>query len=103
MVTISNGQQAELGLLFEFIRFIFLLFVIVRFNDSRRDVQLLAEEGLLSRFHGGVRVPGSTVENMAHQQRVNLNAAGKARIAQAVAAAVPHNCSLMLNIGTRAK
>jgi DeoR family glycerol-3-phosphate regulon repressor len=72
----------------------------VTLQTVRRDVQRLAEGGLLSRFHGGVRVPGSTVENMAHQQRVNLNAAGKARIAQAVAAAVPHNCSLMLNIGT---
>jgi len=72
----------------------------VTLQTVRRDVQLLAEGGLLSRFHGGVRVPGSTVENMAHQQRVNLNAAGKARIAKAVAAAVPHNCSLILNIGT---
>ena len=72
----------------------------VTLQTVRRDVQRLSDEGLLKRFHGGVRMPGSTVENMAHQQRVSLNAAGKARIAKAVAAAVPNDCSLILNIGT---
>ena len=72
----------------------------VTLQTVRRDVQRLSDEGLLKRFHGGVRMPGSTVENMAHQQRVSLNAAGKARIAKTVAAAVPNDCSLILNIGT---
>ena len=66
----------------------------------RRDVKRLDEAGLLTRFHGGVRVPSSTTENIAHQQRENLNARGKARIARAVAGHVPNDCSLMLNIGT---
>ena len=72
----------------------------VTLQTVRRDVQRLADEGLLTRFHGGVRVPSSTIENIAHQQRENLNAEGKARIAKAVAQAVPHDCSLILNIGT---
>lgn len=72
----------------------------VTLQTVRRDVQRLADEGLLARFHGGVRVPSSTVENIAHQQRESLNAEGKARIARAVAAAVPNDCSLILNIGT---
>jgi DeoR family transcriptional regulator, glycerol-3-phosphate regulon repressor len=72
----------------------------VTLQTVRRDVQRLADEGLLARFHGGVRVPGSTVENIAHQQRENLHAQGKARIARAVAHAVPNGCSLVLNIGT---
>lgn len=72
----------------------------VTLQTVRRDVQRLAEAGLLTRFHGGVRVATSTVENMAYQQRENLNADGKARIARAVASQVPHDCSLMLNIGT---
>jgi len=72
----------------------------VTLQTVRRDVQRLADSGLLSRFHGGVRAPSSTVENMAHQQRANLNTAGKLRIARAVAAAVPNDCSLILNIGT---
>ncbi|HVE52697.1 MAG TPA: DeoR/GlpR family DNA-binding transcription regulator, partial [Ramlibacter sp.] len=65
-----------------------------------RDVQRLAEAGLLTRFHGGVRAPGSTIENLDHQQRQSLHAAGKAAIARLVAAQVPNDCSLMLNIGT---
>lgn len=72
----------------------------VTLQTVRRDVQRLAEEGLLTRFHGGVQMPTSTIENIAHQQRESLNAAGKARIARTVAAAVPNDCSLILNIGT---
>src|SRR5687767_11153851 len=72
----------------------------VTLQTVRRDVQRLSEAGLLTRFHGGVRVPSSTIENLAHRQRESLNADGKARIALAVAAEVPDNCSLILNIGT---
>jgi DeoR family transcriptional regulator, glycerol-3-phosphate regulon repressor len=72
----------------------------VTLQTVRRDVQRLAEDGLLTRFHGGVRVPTSTIENIAHTQRQSLNADGKSRIARAVAAQVPHGCSLILNIGT---
>ena len=72
----------------------------VTLQTVRRDVQRLTDDGLLTRFHGGVRVPGSTIENIAHKQRENLNADSKSRIARAVAAAVPNDCSLILNIGT---
>ena len=72
----------------------------VTLQTVRRDVQRLADEGLLARFHGGVRVPSSTTENIAHQQRESLNADGKSRIALSVAATVPNGCSLILNIGT---
>ncbi len=72
----------------------------VTLQTVRRDVQRMADEGLLARFHGGVRVPSSTTENIAHQQREALNADGKSRIARAVARAIPNDCSLILNIGT---
>ena len=72
----------------------------VTLQTVRRDVQRLADAGLLLRFHGGVRAPASTTENIAHPQRETLNAAGKARIARAVAERVPNDCSLILNIGT---
>ena len=43
----------------------------------RRDSTLLAQAGLLSRFHGGVSQPaGSTIENIAYGQRQSLNAIG---------------------------
>ena len=72
----------------------------VTLQTVRRDVQRLAENGHVTRFHGGVRLPSSTTENLGHQQRVSLNADAKTRIARSVAAAVPHDCSLILNIGT---
>ncbi|NGM87532.1 DeoR/GlpR transcriptional regulator [Parapusillimonas sp. SGNA-6] len=72
----------------------------VTVQTVRRDVQRLAEAGLLARYHGGVRLPNSTIENIAHHQRETLHAEGKRRIARAVAKAVPNDCSLLINIGT---
>ena len=72
----------------------------VTLQTVRRDVRLLSGEGLLARFHGGVRVPSSTTENIAYHQRRKLNERAKRNIARAVASAVPANCSLILNIGT---
>jgi DeoR family glycerol-3-phosphate regulon repressor len=72
----------------------------VTLQTVRRDVQQLAEAGLLTRFHGGVRMPTSTTENIAYRQRQALQSDGKARIARAVAARIPDGCSLILNIGT---
>ena len=72
----------------------------VTLQTVRRDVQRLAEAGLLSRFHGGVRQPGSTTENIAYRQRQAMESEAKARIARAIAQRVPNGCSLILNIGT---
>ena len=72
----------------------------VTLQTVRRDVKLLGASGLLVRFHGGVRVPSSTTENIAYRQRQTLNAEAKQRIARAVANAIPDGCSLILNIGT---
>ncbi|MDE2081463.1 MAG: DeoR/GlpR transcriptional regulator [Burkholderiales bacterium] len=72
----------------------------VTLQTVRRDVKLLAEAGLLARFHGGVRLPRSTTENIAYRQRQQLNLPAKQAIARAIARAVPAGCSLILNIGT---
>ena len=72
----------------------------VTLQTVRRDVKLLSGAGLLARFHGGVRLPASTTENIAYRQRQTLHDVAKRRIAQAVAAQVPEGCSLILNIGT---
>jgi DeoR family glycerol-3-phosphate regulon repressor len=45
----------------------------VTLQTVRRDVKLLSAAGLLARFHGGVRVPSSTTENIAYRQRQLLN------------------------------
>ena len=72
----------------------------VTLQTVRRDVQRLAEAGLLSRFHGGVRQPGSTTQNITYRQRQALKSEAKTRIAKAIARRVPNDCSLILNIGT---
>ncbi len=72
----------------------------VTLQTVRRDVKLLSDAGLLARFHGGVRLPASTTENIAYRQRQQLNDDAKRAIARAVAAQVPEGSSLMLNIGT---
>jgi DeoR family glycerol-3-phosphate regulon repressor len=72
----------------------------VTLQTVRRDVKLLSDAGLVARFHGGVRVPSSTTENIAYRQRQQLHDDAKRRIAHAVARAVPNDCSLIINIGT---
>lgn len=72
----------------------------VTLQTVRRDVRQLELLGLLARYHGGVRTPVSTVENLGYQQRQTLHAAAKEAIARAVARDVPAGCSLILNIGT---
>ena len=72
----------------------------VSVQTVRRDVHRLAEEGLLLRFHGGVRMPGSATENMASRQRQAWQAGAKSAMARAVAARVPNGSALFMNIGT---
>lgn len=72
----------------------------VTLQTVRRDVHRLSEEGLLTRFHGGVRTPSSTTENIAYRQRQEMNFAAKTAMAEVVAKRVPNGCSIMMNIGT---
>ncbi len=72
----------------------------VTMQTVRRDVQRLAEAGLLERFHGGVSLPRETASVGAWRERQALYADAKARIARSVAAAIPSGSTLMLGIGT---
>ncbi len=72
----------------------------VTLQTVRRDVRLLADAGLVARFHGGVRVPESTTRNIAYRARQQLGEAAKLAIARTVARAVPNGSSLFINIGT---
>jgi DeoR family glycerol-3-phosphate regulon repressor len=72
----------------------------VTLQTVRRDVTQLAHAQLVQRYHGGVRLPASTTENLAHAQRESLNASGKQRLAKAVAQAIPNHCSVLINLGT---
>lgn len=72
----------------------------VTMQTVRRDVQRLAEAGLLTRFHGGVSLPREAPTVGAWKERQALYADAKARIARSVAAAIPQGATLMLGTGT---
>ncbi len=65
----------------------------------RRDINQLADEGLVQRHHGGAGVSFST-ENVDYVNRKVLYQAEKRRIAQVVARNIEPRSSLFINIGT---
>ncbi|GHE19756.1 DeoR/GlpR family transcriptional regulator [Halomonas urumqiensis] len=65
----------------------------------RRDLNALAEDGLIRRVHGGAGLESSTV-NTAYSTRKNLNLDAKRRIGQLLATQIPDGSSLFINIGT---
>lgn len=71
----------------------------VTVQTIRRDLTLLASMRLLTRIHGAAE-PVNSTENIAYQERQILNLAAKQSIASAIAAHIPDNASLFINIGT---
>lgn len=65
----------------------------------RRDINQLADAGLLRRYHGGA-AHDSSVANLAYTMRVGQLSEEKRRIAIAIAADIPNHASLFINIGT---
>jgi len=65
----------------------------------RRIVNLLCDQGMLRRIHGGVSLPVQN-ENLAYGSRQGLNSDGKRRIARAVSDFIPDGASLMIGLGT---
>lgn len=77
--------------------------LIARFRVTpqtiRKDLNRLCDERLLTRTHGGARL-ASSVENMSYEARRMLAREQKQSIGRAVAAIIPDNASLFVNIGT---
>jgi len=71
----------------------------VTLQTIRRDLTELADAGLLDRVHGGA-VLRTGVSNLGYDERRTMNEAAKAAIARACAAAIPDNCSIIINLGT---
>jgi len=71
----------------------------VTLQTIRRDLTELADAGHLDRVHGGA-VPRTGVSNLSYDQRRRMNDAAKTAIARACAAAIPNNCSIIINLGT---
>ncbi|MBU3057134.1 DeoR/GlpR family DNA-binding transcription regulator [Pseudomonas indica] len=66
----------------------------------RRDINQLAELGLLRRTHGGAASEASSIQNTAYGMRAGQMRDEKQRIAEAIAAVIPNQASLFINIGT---
>ena len=65
----------------------------------RRDINLLCEERLLRRYHGGAAL-GEALETEDFMLQKNKLQIEKAHIADAIAAHIPDNATLFLSIGT---
>lgn len=65
----------------------------------RRDIKKLSEEGVLSRHHGGVGQPSSSI-NRELEEREVLLVEEKRRIALAVAQRIPDRSTVFLSAGT---
>ena len=65
----------------------------------RRDINMLCDEGVIIRYHGGAGLPSST-ENVEYNRRKVICLKEKQQIARLVADHVPDNASLFINIGT---
>ncbi len=99
----SGGRRAEIVALVERQGFVTIEALAQQFQVTpqtiRRDINELAEEGILQRHHGGAALP-SSVQNIAYSSRQVLHLEAKQRIARAVAQHIPANASLSINIGT---
>jgi len=102
-VTRLGGRRAEIVALVQRQGFVTIEALAQEFEVTpqtiRRDINELAEEGILQRYHGGAALP-SSVQNIAYSSRQVLHLEAKQRIARAVATQVPDNASLIINIGT---
>ena len=66
----------------------------------RRDINQLAELGLVRRTHGGAASEASSIQNTAYAMRAGQMRDEKQRIAEAIAASIPDHASLFISIGT---
>ncbi len=68
-------------------------------QTMRRDINTLAQENRVRRFHGGASAAPST-QNTEYAKRKHLQSPEKEQIAKAVAEHIPDHASLFINIGT---
>ena len=65
----------------------------------RKDLNDLADQGLLQRYHGGAII-ASGVANFGYEARRMLATEEKRRIGIKAASLIPDNSSILINIGT---
>ena len=67
----------------------------------RKDINLMCEQGLVRRLHGGVALP-ARLQNESFGSRELVNAEAKIQLANTAANIIPNGSSLILGIGTTA-
>jgi DeoR family glycerol-3-phosphate regulon repressor len=72
---------------------------LVTTQTIRRDINILCEQKLLTRYHGGAGI-SSSLENVEYSTRKIMNREEKQLIARMVANHIPDRASIFLNIGT---
>ncbi|HET7839406.1 MAG TPA: DeoR/GlpR family DNA-binding transcription regulator [Rectinemataceae bacterium] len=68
----------------------------------RRDLEELADEGLVERYHGGARLKDRPVMELLYEDKSLLHAATKNAIGAAAAALVSERSTILLNAGSTA-
>jgi DeoR/GlpR family transcriptional regulator of sugar metabolism len=66
----------------------------------RRDLRLMAEEGIVVRTHGGAVLPGGLAHEPSYSEKANQAAAEKAAIARLAASMIRPGDSIVLGPGT---
>src|SRR5499427_10190196 len=66
----------------------------------RRDLRLMADEGLLVRTHGGALLPGGLAHEPSYSEKAHQAAAEKAAIARLAASMIRPGDSILLGPGT---
>jgi len=98
-----NKRQQEILRLVRQQGFASIEFLVQHFQKTpqtlRRDLNTLAREGLITRYHGGAGLP-SSVRNVAYQERKIICLEEKQRIASLLVRHIPNDASLFINIGT---
>lgn len=100
---IQNKRHTQLVSLVQEKGFVAIDELVQHFNVTpqtiRRDLNQMADEGLIVRHHGGAEST-STTANTSYQSRKILNLDAKELIAKELVKMIPNGASLFINIGT---
>lgn len=70
-------------------------------STVRREIKKLADDGMVVRYHGGIKTPFNTSTPMLpYAQRVDLYKEEKARIGKKAASLIPDNSIILIDTGT---
>ncbi|MCM5703689.1 DeoR/GlpR family transcriptional regulator [Larsenimonas salina] len=100
----QHKRQDEMVSLIQQQKYINIEQLTAHFNVTpqtvRRDLNVLAEKGMIRRVHGGAGSIESSTVNTSYNTRKTLNYEEKKAIAATLASHIPDHSSIFINIGT---